>query len=420
MQDKSMPSGHGADPSGSGLKRGSGWRRPEILLIVMAAAMPLSFFVWQALLNNFAVERAAFTGREIGILQSLREIPGFLAFTVIFALMFVREQKLALLSLVLLGGGVALTGFFPSVMGLYLTTVLMSVGFHYSETIQQSLALQWLPKSEAPRLLGRLISVRSFAALGAFAMVWLMLELAGADYRTIYVIGGGIAVAVAVFCLFAFPDFGANHEQHKKIVLKRRYWLFYALTFMAGARRQIFVVFAGFMMVEKFGYSAASLTLLMLVNYVFNVFFAQAIGGLIGRWGERRAMVFEYCGLIGVFTAYAFVQNATIAAGLYIIDHLFFALAIAIRSYFQKIADPADIAASSGVSFTINHIAAIVLPVVLGMVWMISPQAVFLTGAGLAVASLLLSLNVPRDPAPGREAVIGAAALPASDNAAAE
>ena len=112
----------------------------------MAGAVPLSFATWQALLNNFAIERAAFSGAEIGILQSLREVPGFLAFAVVFLRYVLREQHIALVSLTLLGIGTAVTGFFPTVLGLYLTTVFMSVGYHYYETIQTSLSLQWVDK----------------------------------------------------------------------------------------------------------------------------------------------------------------------------------------------------------------------------------------------------------------------------------
>ncbi len=125
------------------------------------------------------------------------------------------------------------------------------------------------------------------------------------------------------------------------------------------------------------------------------------------RFGERNALVFEYIGLIGVFTAYAFVNNANVAAGLYIVDHMFFALAIAIKTYFQKIADPADIAATAGVGFTINHIAAVILPAAFGVLWLVSPAAVFLSGAAMAVVSLILSLNVPHHPEPGNEVVFG-------------
>jgi hypothetical protein len=130
------------------MQKNLSWQTPTTLLVLMSIAMPLAFNTWSALLNNFAVERAAFSGVEIGILQSLREVPGFLSFTVIFVLLIIKEQTFAVISLALLGLGVAMTGFFPTEYGLYFTTVLMSTGFHYFEAIKQSLSLQWLSKEE--------------------------------------------------------------------------------------------------------------------------------------------------------------------------------------------------------------------------------------------------------------------------------
>jgi len=381
--------------------------RPEILLLLMAGAVPLSFATWQALLNNFAIERAAFSGAEMGILQSLREVPGFTAFTVVFLLFLLREQYIALISLALLGIGTALTGLFPTVIGLYLTTVVMSVGFHYYETIQTSLSLQWIEKERTAEMLGRIIAVGAFTSIVTFAAIWAAFDVASLDFATVYILGGGITVLIAFICWLFFPRFPVKVKQRRQLILRKRYWLYYALTFLSGARRQIFIVFAGFLMVEKFGYSVAAISVLFLVNATLNMLFAARIGRIIGMVGERPALVFEYIGLVIVFVAYAFVENAHIAAGLYIVDHFFFALAIAIKTYFQKIADPADIASSAGVSFTINHIAAVVLPAALGVLWLTSPAAVFLVGAGLAGLSLLLSLNIPTHPAQGNEATLG-------------
>ncbi|RCK07330.1 membrane protein [Thalassospira xianhensis MCCC 1A02616] len=384
-----------------------GWRNPEVLLIFMAAAMPLSFSTWMALLNNFSVEMADFTGREIGILQSLREIPGFMAFTAIFVLIILREQTFALISLLVLGVGVAISGYFPTVVGLYCTTVLMSIGFHYFETMQQALSLQWVKKERTAMVMGRQLSAKSVASLVMFGIVWAMLELLNVEYRYVYLFGGALTVIAAVFAWMAFPKFADAHPQTKKLILRKRYWLYYALTFMSGARRQIFTVFAGFLMVEKFGYDAATITLLFLLNHAINMVLAPKIGKLIGKWGERKALTFEYIGLFIVFVSYAFVENDKLAGALYVIDHLFFAMAIAIKTYFQKIADPADISSTAGVSFTINHIAAVFIPVAFGMLWLISPSAVFLSGAAMAAVSLILALNVPHDPEPGNEVVMG-------------
>lgn len=381
------------------------WRKPEVLLIFMAAAMSIAFSVWQALLNNFVVERAAFSGAEIGILQSLREVPGFLAFTVVFVLLAVREQALALLALGLTGLGVMLTGQFSTVWGLYATTLIMSTGFHYYETLQQSLTLQWIGKNRLPEAMGRQISARSFAALFAFVIVWLGIEVFALDYAWLYLFAGGLTLAVAVSAWLAFPRFGQNTTQHKHIILRRRYWLYYALTFMGGARRQIFIVFAAFMMVERFHFDAGDIALLFLINHLLNIWMAPRIGRLISRWGEQRALTLEYLGLALIFAAYAFVSSPWLAAMLYVADHLLFAMAIAIRSYFQKIADPADIAATSGVAFSINHIAAVVIPVAFGLLWLASPAAVFLAGSAMALISLVLARMIPDHPEPGCETV---------------
>ena len=382
----------------------------------MSVAMPVAFSTWNALLNNFVIERAGFTGVEIGILQSLREIPGFLAFTVIFVLLIIKEQAFAVVALAVLGIGVALTGLFPSVIGLYCTTVLMSTGFHYFEVLKQSLALQWFEKSEAPQALGKLISVGAITSLVVYSVLWGLLEVVDLDYVWIFMIAGGICGGLAVFMWLGFPRFESTHAQTKKLVLRKRYWLFYALTFFSGARRQIFTVFAAFLMVEKFGYSASQIALLFLINYTFNWLFAEKIGSLIGRIGERAALTIEYVGLIIVFTSYAYVQNPYIGAGLYVVDHMFFALAIAMSTYFQKIASPEDIASSAGVSFTINHIPAVVVPAALGLVWIVSPAAVFLIGTGFAVCSLLLSQNIPFRPKQGNEVNWGRVETPANEN----
>ena len=391
--------------------RSGEWRQPEILLYVMAAAMPFSFGVWSALINNFAIEQASFNGADMGALQSLREVPGFLSFTVIFLLLVFREQTLAIISLLIMGFGVVITGMLPSFWGLCFTTLIMSIGFHYFEAVNQSLQLQWLDKKEAPEMLGKLISVGAISSLFAYGMVYFALEYAGMSMMSVYIIGGGVTMLLAIFAWKQFPHYPAKVKQHKHLVLRKRYWLYYVLVFMSGSRRQIFVVFAGFLMVEKFGFTAPQITLMFLVNMVANIYIAPKIGRLISRIGERRTLTIEYIGLILVFMGYALVESAAWAVALYILDHLFFAMAIAMKTYFQKIASPADIAPTAGISFTISHIAAIVVPVGFGLIWLHSPSVVFYAGAGMAAISLVLARMVPENPTEGAETLFSTAKI---------
>ncbi|MEM5498571.1 MFS transporter [Paraglaciecola mesophila] len=376
---------------------------PQFFLLTMAFVMPLVFSVWNALLNNFVVEKASFDGAQIGMLQSLREVPGFLAFTAVFVLLVLKEQTFALVSLAVMCVGVALTGWLPFELGLYCTTVLMSIGFHYFETINQSLTLQWLDKDKSAHFMGQQLAVKSFSSLLAYGAIWLLMEWLGISYVTMYTLAGGVGLLIVIWVWFAFDKFNQTSVQHKHMFLRRRYWLYYGLVFFSGARRQIFMVFASFMMVEKFGYSVGDISLLYMLNYVFNLFFAPKIGRWIHKIGEQRALCIEYLGLLCVFVGYALVENSQLAAGLYVIDHLFFAMAIAVKTYFQKIADHKDIASTAGVSFTINHIAAVVIPALLGIVWLTSPSSVFYIGAGFAICSLILASNIPLQPTSGKE-----------------
>jgi hypothetical protein len=212
----------------------SGWRSPAIFLMIAQAAMQLSWAVWWTLLNNYAVEVVHTSGSEFGLQQSIREIPGLLAFSVVFWLMLMREQTLALQ-----GIGIALTGYFPSLIGFYITTIVMSFGFHYYEAMNQSLALQWFDKKDAAIWLGRIVAVGACAQLVAYTAVFLGFRNLSIDYATAFAIAGGLTLVGTLILALAFPRYPQAVKQHAKMVLRRRYWLYYALTFMYGARRQI-------------------------------------------------------------------------------------------------------------------------------------------------------------------------------------
>ena len=390
------------------------WRRPVTLLFLMAIAMPLSFATWSALLNNFVIDAAEFDGSDIGWLHTGREIPGFLAIGVILVLLVMREQVLALSALALLGAATAATAWFPSMGGILIITMLSSIGFHYYETVNQSLQLQWLPKDRAPQMLGWLLAAASGATFVAYVVIVMTWEALGLSYNSVYMASGGLTLVIVAYCAFAFPQFESPNPQRKRFILRRRYWLYYALQFMSGARRQIFVVFAGFMMVERFGFAVHEVTGLYLINLMVNLVAAPLLGKAVQHFGERRVLIFEYVGLTLVFLAYGglywFGWGVLLASILYVIDHIFFGLALALKTYFQKIADPGDIAPTAAVAFTINHIAAVVLPFLLGYLWLVSPGAVFGLAAGMALISLSLALMIPRHPEPGHETVFASLA----------
>lgn len=366
----------------------------EQLLYLFAAAVPIAFTAWNSLLNNFAIESAQFDGEKIGLLQSIREVPGLLAFSIVFILLIFRQQSAAYFSLFLLGLGTFLTGFFPTTLGLYLTTLIMSFGFHYLETLNNSLSLQWIDPKNAPSFLGKLSAIRSFVGLGTLAALYVLMKFLDVGYIGIYVLSGGITMFLALVAWLGFEHFKDDVVQETKLFLRKKYWLFYVLTFLAGARRQIVVVFAGFLLVEKFHFNVENMVLLLITNTILNMLLAPYAGKLIEHFGEKLSLRIEYLSIVLIFILYGLVQSQIMAVSLYILDNLFYTIAIALKTYFQKIADPKDIAITSGVSSTINHIAAVFLPFTLGIVWLYSHSAVFFIGSAIAMISFVLTFFI--------------------------
>ena len=372
-------------------------------LAVLTISSTVGLQTWRTLFNNFAVEIAGLEGDHIGMIQSFREIPGFLALFAIFILLIIKEHKLSASSIVILGFGVAITGLFPSYSGLLITTMIMSFGFHYYETTNQSLTLQYFDQKISPWIFGKL---RSYAAASNIVIGMIIFLITPVlDYDQIYLFLGALILLAGLWGLKQNPTRKDIIPQHKKMILRKRYWLFYFLTFMAGARRQIFVAFAVFLLVIKFNFSVQEITIMFVVNNLINYFLSPLIGKAIIKFGERPVLSLEYSSLIVIFILYAFADQRWLVVVLYILDHIFFNFSIAIRTYFQKIGNPEDIAPTMAVGFTINHIAAVVIPAIGGILWMVDYRIPFLAGAGMSLISLL-AVQLIKSPKPLDKAYI--------------
>ena len=357
-------------------------------LMALTVSATVGLQGWQTLFNNFAVEIAALDGHHVGMIQSIREIPGFLTFLVVFIIILIREHRLSALSIFFLGIGVAVTGLFPSYLGLLMTTLVFSFGFHCFETTNQSLTLQYFDKHTSPWVFGK---QRSYAAASNIGIGLLIFFLASVlSYTQIYLFIGSIIMLTGVWGLSKDPTDQNMDPQRKKMIFRKKYILFYILNFMAGARRQIFIAFAVLLLVKKFEFTVQEVAILIVINNLINFFLSPLIGKSIIRYGERGVLSLEYFCLIFIFLAYASTESKIIVAILYILDHIFYNFSIAIRTYFQKVGDPKDIAPSMAAGFAINHVAAVFFPAIGGLLWLVDYRIPFVGGAVLSLVSLLV------------------------------
>jgi MFS family permease len=369
----------------------------------------LGFNVWQAVFNNFAVEELGVGASQIGLIQSLREVPGLMGFVLGFLALWLSEMRIMGLSVLLLGVGLVVSGWAQGLAWLTVGTLVMSIGFHFFYPSNNSVVLMGVGRDEAPRMLGRLQSVSYFAAVLGTLVIWIFvdgvqvgpLNIPSWGYRTTLYVIGGVVIVGSFFALRNGRHHGVQREK-RRVVFRRDYWLYYVLTFMMGSRRHIFTTFAIFLLVQVHRISVREAALLFLVNNLVGIYASAQLGRLVARFGERRLLTLNFIGLIGVFLGYAYVPYLPALFGLFILDSAFFAFNPAIDSYFQKIArSPEEITSNVSMAQTINHISALIVPILGGILWeQISPAAPFLAGVGIAVVSLGLVQFIRIRPVP--------------------
>jgi len=393
-------------------------RTALIALVLNNLFMALSIGLWNALFNNFAVEELAVRADQMGLVQAIREVPGLMGFLVGILALVLAEMRIAGVSVVLMGVGIFLTAAARDLAGLIWATLLMSVGFHFFNPSNASAVLLMVGPDEAPKALGRLNSLMALAGVVGTLFIFGTLDAWG--YRTLFQVAG----AVAVIGGLALLPFGRQpvrvERKRRRTPLRRRYWFYYALQFLMGSRRHIFTTFAIFLLVQRYGVTAQTITLLYLLNSLIGTYLNQAFGSIVARFGERRVLMVNFILLTLVFVGYTVIPMMKVletptfqvpglsvggwvlypafsaTPGLmillvaFIVDNILFGFSIALESYFQKIAvGPEEITPNVSLGQTINHIAAVVVPVVGGLVWQtLGAQYTFLAGVVTALVGL--------------------------------
>ena len=384
-------------------------RRLFRILVTANFFLYLGFNVWQAVFNNFAVEELGINAAQVGVVQSLRELPGLLGFVLGFLVLLLTEMRVMGLSVLLAGLGVVLTGWSDSLGLFILGTMITSVGFHFFYPSNASVVLMAVGKQEAPKVLGRLNSVSAFATVVGTLAVWVLVDglrygpvnIPAWGYRTLLAVVGGIVIAGGLFSIRSSWHSSSGY-QRRKVIFRREYWLYYLLTFMLGSRRHIFMTFALFLLVERYGMNVRQTATLLLVNSLISTYTAGQLGRVVARFGERQVLTWNFLGLLGVFLGYAYIDSLAILCALFVLDNIFFGFNLAVDSYFQKIArSPEEITSNVSMAQTINHISALVVPWLGGLLWVgVSPTATFLAGTAIAAISLVLAQFIPAHPTP--------------------
>ena len=382
-----------AEPPAASFLAGHHRRRGLIFLGLMVAFAGFTMSLQLGVNSNFVAQEMGLSGFEQGLLETVREMCGIVALGVLAILAGFPEPLVAAAMLALLGLGICGYAFVHDYVWLVLVSLVWSQGLHVWMPLPKSMALALAEPGRAGRRLGQ-VQAAGAAGAGLGLVAALVLYLVGVKIRPLFIVAGAAAILAAAACL-GIPR--AIKTPGPRLVFRRKYSLFYLLNFLNGWRKQIFVAFAGFLLVRMYEADLATMLGLWIAIQAIGWLAAPPVGRLIDRIGERRTMVFYFACVTLFFIGYAVIQNKFVLYAVYIVNGAFAVFSMALTTYVNRIAPPREHTPTLSMGVAMDHVAAVLMPLVGGLLWKFAGyQWTFFLGAGAAAMSVVAALRIPR------------------------
>jgi len=344
----------------------------------------------RGIFNNFVVETLHIRPDQLGLVQSIREIPGLLTAPLAVIQGFFKENVWAGLCLLVTALGLFLHTMAFSFPMLIIATLVLSTGFHLFYPAQSSIVMKTaLPEERATRM-GQMNSGAAAASLVSFLVVMMVSRSQGTNYSLLHLLAAVFAVVGGILVLTRpLPGTGSGR---KPMNYDPKFMSYYILTLLGGSRRQITTTFAGYLLVESFGTPVAVMVLLSAISSVVAILTRPMIGRVVDSWGEQNSLIVNYSLVIVLFVGYALVASPIPLFVIYVLDHGLIGFDVAITTHLGKIAPKEVLSSAYAMGQTVNHITGVSVPALGGLLWKAAGGAsVFLSGAVIALASLLYS-----------------------------
>ncbi len=359
--------------------------------------------IFTATLNNYLAEVHQLGAEGRGWLELPRELPGFLIIFVAGGMLAVfRESQMAAAAMVLTAVGAVGLGFLaPDHVTLVVFIVVWSLGDHIIFAVEGPIGLKLAERGREGRRLGQFGGARNLGTILGVGVIYVAALVMGDRFSVFYAIAA--ASAIVAGALYAGLTIGAADPPSRRLTFKRKYGLFYAISALFGIRKQIFLAFGAWVLVEIHGASVSTIALLYFVAATLGVVMRPLLGEVIDWLGERTVLAVDELLLLGICLTYAFAGQllhgeAVLLAlyAAYVLDMVLFALRVARTTYLKKIADdPTDITPTISTGITIDHAVAMTLPVLSGYIWeAYGFQWVFILAASIALVGFFVCLQI--------------------------
>lgn len=389
-----------AAPSGDSLP--AAVDRDWLLLAAATVAFGFGFGIYTGTAPSFAVSFLHLERTQLGLLESLREVPGLLTAAIVGLAASIAAPRLALAALLVVGAGFAVTGQVRTFWPLVVCNVLWSVGLHVWLTVQPSLTLSLSGAGRHGYALGLMSRYLALAVIAG--LLFVRIAAVSLGYGGTFLVSGFGAALGGVFLARIPQSRGGRIRQ--RLVFRPAYWRYYGLMLLDGGRRQVVQTFALLILVLEFKVSLESVAMLLLVNNALTMIAAPVVGRWTDRLGERRVLTAYYLLVAGVFLLYTRITMLAEATQwppqgiffvIFAVDNLLFTASVGIQTYIRHIAPSEDLSASLAMGLTWNHVAAVTVPVAAGVIWATyGYERIFACGIVLALASVAMCMTLPK------------------------
>ncbi len=376
---------------------------PLILFAMSTLMMGVYSGLYDPSFNNYLAQVHNVSEVTRGALEFPRELPGFLVVFIFTALLFLADTRIASVSALLVALALWGQGFLaPNITMVVVWMFIWSTGAHLYMAMTQPIALRLATEGQEGRRLGQLGSLEALGAILGMIIVYWGASRYHISFGVLFGIAGGCALLASIGLFLIKPQPLTNVS--RRLVFKKKYTLFYILNILFGARKQIFLTFAPWVLIKVFHANIETFAILGFIGTVLSIFFRPLLGRAIDAWGERRIIAMESCMLIIISILYGFSPSwfsnqvaMLIIMACFICDQLLFSVRIARTTYLARIADgPEDIASTISMGLSMDHAVSMLIPLGGGLLWAhYGYLPVFLVSGGLAICNLLIAFFIP-------------------------
>lgn len=388
-------------------------QRDFFLFCLSGAFLGVYTGLYDPTFNNYIAETFHVSEATRGGLEFFRELPGFLVVLLSGLLMALADIRIAMISLLVMALGLFGQGFLaPSLHWAVVWMVMWSIGSHLNMPMQSSIVVSLSEPHETGKKLGLWSGVNTAAALAGYLLVWGGFRYFHVDYRFTFGLAALAAVA-AVVCMLGMKVQKTNRTR-TAFVFKKKYSLYYILSILFGARKQIFLTFGPWVLIRVFHQPVTVFALLGIAGTVLGIFFKPALGSAIDRLGERAIIMMESVALVVVCLGYGFaLEIFPYSLALFVVyacfvgDNLLFACLMARATYLNKIIERKDdLTPTLSMGVSVDHAVSMSIPFFAGLLWeSVGFRYVFLVAAILAVVNFWAATFIKTEP--GRSAAPG-------------